>query len=195
MKRLLSICILLNLVWLATGDAFVFAAEVRAAEAPTPPMGWNSFDFDGVYLHQKAALANVDAMAEQLKPRGYQFFVVDNGWYGETKKETHGSREGKFEPGHCSIGFWSRGMESRWLRRRKILRWQVKSQYTPPITPDPNICHRILAGDFTPREVAGSARLAYECANSATYCGHDGETSCATALGLSKLAIRPVHPV
>ena len=28
-------------------------------------MGWNSFDSYGVYLHEKAALANIDAMAEE----------------------------------------------------------------------------------------------------------------------------------
>lgn len=51
--------------------------------ALTPPMGWNSFDSYGVYLHEEAALANVDAMAEKLKPYGYEFFVIDNGWFGE----------------------------------------------------------------------------------------------------------------
>jgi len=51
--------------------------------ALTPPMGWNSFDSYGVYLHEKAALANLEAMAEKLKPSGYEYFVIDNGWFGE----------------------------------------------------------------------------------------------------------------
>lgn len=55
------------------------------APAPAPPMGWNSFDSYGVYLHEKAALANLEAMAEKLKPYGYEYFVVDNGWFGEYK--------------------------------------------------------------------------------------------------------------
>ncbi|MCK4960081.1 MAG: glycoside hydrolase family 27 protein [Planctomycetes bacterium] len=50
-----------------------------------PPLGWNSFDCYGVYLHEKAALANIEAMAEKLKPFGYEYFVVDNGWFGEYK--------------------------------------------------------------------------------------------------------------
>jgi hypothetical protein len=83
MKCLLSSCLLLSSVCLATGDAWVLAAEGPAAEAPTPPMGWNSFDSYGVYLHEDAALANIDAMAQKLKPHGYEFFVVDNGWFGE----------------------------------------------------------------------------------------------------------------
>jgi hypothetical protein len=53
--------------------------------AKTPPMGWNSFDSYGVYLHEKAALANLEAMAKKLKPHGYEFFVIDNGWFGEYK--------------------------------------------------------------------------------------------------------------
>jgi hypothetical protein len=38
--------------------------------APKPPLGWNSFDSYGVYLHEKAAMENVEAMAEHLKPYG-----------------------------------------------------------------------------------------------------------------------------
>lgn len=53
--------------------------------AQKPPMGWNSFDSYGVYLHEKAASANAEAMAKKLKPFGYEYFVVDNGWFGEYK--------------------------------------------------------------------------------------------------------------
>lgn len=53
--------------------------------AQTPPMGWNSFDSYGVYLHEAAALANVEAFAKQLKPHGYEYYVIDAGWFGEFK--------------------------------------------------------------------------------------------------------------
>ena len=62
--------------------------ELIAAEnplAPKPPRGWNSFDSYGVYLHEKAAMENLEAMAEKLKPHGYEYFVIDNGWFGEYK--------------------------------------------------------------------------------------------------------------
>lgn len=66
-----------------------FAGCLTAAEskpvAPKPPLGWNSFDSYGVYLHEKAAMENVEAMAEHLKPYGYEYFVIDNGWFGEYK--------------------------------------------------------------------------------------------------------------
>jgi hypothetical protein len=51
--------------------------------APTPPMGWNSYDSYGCYLHEKAAFANLEALAAKLKPHGYEYFVIDNGWFGE----------------------------------------------------------------------------------------------------------------
>jgi alpha-galactosidase len=53
--------------------------------ALTPPMGWNSFDSYGVYLHEKAAMENLEAFAEKLKPFGYEYFVIDAGWFGEFK--------------------------------------------------------------------------------------------------------------
>ena len=32
--------------------------------------------------YMKAAL-NLEAMAEKLLPYGYEYFVIDNGWFGE----------------------------------------------------------------------------------------------------------------
>ncbi|MCF8379206.1 MAG: alpha-galactosidase [Bacteroidales bacterium] len=53
--------------------------------APKPPMGWNSFDSYGVYLYEDAAMANLESFAEKLKPHGYEYFVIDAGWFGEFK--------------------------------------------------------------------------------------------------------------
>ena len=67
--------------------------------AQTPPMGWNSFDSYGVYLYEDAAMKNLDAFIEKLKPFGYEYFVIDAGWFGEYRlkegtiysKEIHAS--------------------------------------------------------------------------------------------------------
>lgn len=59
------------------------AGQVKIA--PAPPLGWNSFDSYGVYLHEQAAMDNLEAMAELLEPYGYEYFVIDNGWFGEYK--------------------------------------------------------------------------------------------------------------
>ncbi len=65
---------------------FIVASLGGAPEqqiASKPPLGWNSFDSYGVYLHEKAARANLESMAELLAPYGYEYFVIDNGWFGE----------------------------------------------------------------------------------------------------------------
>jgi len=64
-------------------DRSLHAATGPGQIASKPPLGWNSFDSYGVYLHERAAMANLEAMAEHLKPYGYQYFVIDNGWFGE----------------------------------------------------------------------------------------------------------------
>ncbi len=48
-----------------------------------PLLGWNSFDSFGGYLHEQAAFAQLEAFATNLAPHGYDYFVVDIGWYGE----------------------------------------------------------------------------------------------------------------
>ncbi len=48
-----------------------------------PLLGWNSFDSFGGYLHEAAAFAQLEAFAAKLAPHGYEYFVVDIGWYGE----------------------------------------------------------------------------------------------------------------
>jgi hypothetical protein len=49
--------------------------------APTPPMGWNSWDSYGPAIREDEVKANADAMASRLKPYGWQYLVVDIEWY------------------------------------------------------------------------------------------------------------------
>ena len=58
---------------------------VNYTVAEKPPLGWNSFDSYGVYLHEKAAYKNLEAFDKLLKPFGYEYFVIDAGWFGEFK--------------------------------------------------------------------------------------------------------------
>jgi alpha-galactosidase len=57
-------------------------AQVKISKAP---MGWNSFDSYGVYLHHDAAIRNIDEMAQRYLKFGYNYYVIDAGWYGEYK--------------------------------------------------------------------------------------------------------------
>src|SRR5579871_442699 len=58
--------------------------ESRAAQkvlAQAPPMGWNSWDSYGLRIDEQQFRDNVDTLATQLKPFGYQYAVIDEGWY------------------------------------------------------------------------------------------------------------------
>jgi alpha-galactosidase len=49
--------------------------------ALTPPMGWNSWDSYGMSITEAEYKANADWLAGHLKPFGWQYAVVDEGWY------------------------------------------------------------------------------------------------------------------
>ncbi len=49
--------------------------------APTPPMGWNSWDSYGQTINEQQFRANADSMAKHLKRFGWQYVVIDEGWY------------------------------------------------------------------------------------------------------------------
>ena len=51
------------------------------AWAPTPPMGWNSWDCYGAGVNQKDTLANADYMEKNLKSHGWNIITIDIQWY------------------------------------------------------------------------------------------------------------------
>ena len=61
----------------------VFSQPRRAKEpvAATPPMGWNSWDSFGRTLDEKSIKASAQWMARHLKKFGWEYVVVDEGWY------------------------------------------------------------------------------------------------------------------
>jgi len=55
--------------------------EEKTLLAPTPPMGWNSWDSYGETVTESDIRANAAWMAEHLKSYGWEYIVVDEGWY------------------------------------------------------------------------------------------------------------------
>ena len=51
------------------------------AWAPTPPMGWNSWDCFATTVTEAQTKAHVDVMAEKLLVHGYNVVTVDIQWY------------------------------------------------------------------------------------------------------------------
>jgi|SRR5215469_79020 len=73
MRKLAAVAVLL----LATLPAFAGDPSL----APTPPMGWNSWDAYEQRITEAQLLGNARWMAEHLKSFGWQYVVVDEGWY------------------------------------------------------------------------------------------------------------------
>jgi len=57
------------------------AANVETVLAPTPPMGWNSWDSYGLGITEPEFKENVQWFNQHLKRYGWQYVVVDEGWY------------------------------------------------------------------------------------------------------------------
>ncbi len=53
---------------------------------PTPPMGWNSYDGYLGAISEAQFRENVEYIAANLKPFGYEYAVIDAGWYNNTPK-------------------------------------------------------------------------------------------------------------
>jgi hypothetical protein len=49
--------------------------------APTPPMGWNSWDSWGMTIDEAGVRASAEYMAQHLRSYGWQYVVVDGGWF------------------------------------------------------------------------------------------------------------------
>ena len=49
--------------------------------APTPPMGWNSWDSYGLTITETEYKGNAEWMAKHLRRFGWEYAVVDEGWY------------------------------------------------------------------------------------------------------------------
>ncbi|USX17180.1 glycoside hydrolase family 27 protein [Oxalobacteraceae bacterium OTU3CAMAD1] len=69
----------------ATLPGIALAADKKtstgAALAPTPPMGWNSWNSFATTITEAQSLENARIMAQQLLPSGYDIFTVDIQWY------------------------------------------------------------------------------------------------------------------
>jgi hypothetical protein len=68
-------------------------AAAQSAVAPTPPMGWNSWDSYGTTVREDQVKANVDWMAEHLAKYGWKYIVVDIQWY-EPNAQGHDYKPG-----------------------------------------------------------------------------------------------------
>ena len=78
MARFIRLCGLL--VTISTACC-LFAQSGGKLLAPTPPMGWNSWDSYGLTITEDQFKANVGWLNQYLKQYGWQYVVIDEGWY------------------------------------------------------------------------------------------------------------------
>ena len=81
MCLLLPRCLVLLVSVLALPPALLSAGKPVAPLAATPPLGWNSWDSYGLSVTADEWKAKVDWLHEHLQPAGWQYVVVDEGWY------------------------------------------------------------------------------------------------------------------
>ncbi len=91
-----SLCTIFLLTTAFAGDANI---------APTPPMGWNSWDSYGQVINEQQFKSATDWMAKNLRRFGWRYVVVDEGWYIENPAASDAkeykflmSKDGRFMP-------------------------------------------------------------------------------------------------
>ncbi len=78
MIRFIRSCFFLLLLIAAPA---LLAQKSVSVLAPTPPMGWNSWDSYGLTITEGQFKANVDWFDKHLKQYGWRYVVIDEGWY------------------------------------------------------------------------------------------------------------------
>ena len=68
---------MLILLMLANGRSIAQYTNKTSA----PLLGWNSYDCYGTHINENLTHENLDAFIQKLKPYGYEYFVLDAGWY------------------------------------------------------------------------------------------------------------------
>ena len=87
MKKTLT----LLLIAIATLSLSALAKDTDAGKvklAQKPPMGWNSFDGFGCAIYEELALREAEAFVKDYAPHGYEYFVIDNGWFSSPETVT-----------------------------------------------------------------------------------------------------------
>ena len=67
----------------ASDPTYSKAALTKKPLALRPPLGWNSYDSYKNSIGEEETLKNLEIFARKLATHGYEYFVIDYGWYNE----------------------------------------------------------------------------------------------------------------
>jgi len=87
-SKQMILSIMLTLIFLVISTAVYSQTSIQNF-APKPPLGFNSFDSYRSNLTEEKAYALMDVMAKKYLPSGYEYFVMDAGWYTTMSPEKH----------------------------------------------------------------------------------------------------------
>jgi hypothetical protein len=76
-----SLFLLVSILSCAIAAAQTATKPTGPLLVPSPPLGWNSWDSYGLRINEQQFRDNVDVIAARLKPAGYKYAVIDEGWY------------------------------------------------------------------------------------------------------------------
>lgn len=80
-RRRLSFVLLTTLTIAAAAQISDTSTHLTLSPALTPPLGWNSWDSYGLTINESQFKANADWFHQHLKPYGWQYVVIDEGWF------------------------------------------------------------------------------------------------------------------
>ncbi len=71
-----------HVLWIIAAFFFLSTCKQDLPQlAKSPPMGWNSWDCFGMDITDEQVRSTADYMAKNLKSHGWEYIVVDMGWY------------------------------------------------------------------------------------------------------------------
>lgn len=76
-SRFSHLVYLLLILFVSTGKS----AAQSSGQTSAPFLGWNSYNCYGSTINEKLTWENLEAFIQKLKPYGYEYFVLDAGWY------------------------------------------------------------------------------------------------------------------
>jgi alpha-galactosidase len=90
--RITIITLLLSVLSMSCSEKATHKDHLAGKEVPPldkslaakPPMGWNSYDCLGLAANEAEVRAAAEYMAKHLKHLGYEYIVIDMGWYGDS---------------------------------------------------------------------------------------------------------------
>jgi len=79
--------LLYGMMFVVLGSIVITAKAQQPSVAPTPPMGWNSWDSYGLTITEQQFRDNVTVQKQKLLPFGWRYAVIDEGWFFENPQD------------------------------------------------------------------------------------------------------------